>query len=113
MSDGTAHDDRGKVEQLFATISGLEAAEDRLRLLLAASEILASSIDYETTLKNLPACLVPQFADGCVVDLVDDHRGLVRVAVTIADPTKAVLGERLKSLGPPNPDAPKGVLRIL
>ena len=42
------------------------------RVLAEASQRLASTLDYETTLANLATLLVPRFADWYAVDVVDD-----------------------------------------
>ena len=88
-------------------------AEERLKILLDVSEMLASSIDYEATLSTLPRLLVPRVADGCVVDIVTPDDTIRRIGVALADAAKATLGDQLKRLGPPDPDSPTGVLRLL
>src|SRR5207253_7142456 len=45
-----------------------EAAGARLSVLAEASQQLAGTLDYETTLANLPDLLVPRFADWYAVD---------------------------------------------
>src|SRR3954452_6101861 len=54
-----------------------EAAERRSSFLANAGEVLASSLDYETTLASLAKLAVPSFADWCSVDIVDES-GLLR-----------------------------------
>ena len=46
-------------------------AEDQ-RFVAQASELLASSLDYETTLSNLATLAVPRFAAWCAIDMVGD-----------------------------------------
>ncbi|MGW1160293.1 PP2C family protein-serine/threonine phosphatase [Streptomyces sp. NPDC002519] len=62
-----------------------------LRLLADIGVILASSLDLdaEEALRRLSRRLVPQFADACVVDLLDGDR-VRRIAVTHRDPDRAV-----------------------
>src|SRR5438093_11152460 len=51
---------------LFALdISRRKRAEARLGLLVEAGAVLASSLDYETTLRNVVRLAVPFFADWC------------------------------------------------
>jgi PAS domain S-box-containing protein len=67
-----------------------EAAQLRLALLAEVSNILAGSLDYETTLQSVARLVVPHMADLCIVDLALD--GQVRkVAVAHADPSKEEL----------------------
>ena len=47
-------------------------AEDQ-RFVAEASELLASSLEYERTLANVAALAVPRFADWCAI-----HRGRIR-----------------------------------
>ena len=62
-----------------------QLAETR-RLLAEASDVLASSLDYETTLANVAALVVPQLADWCVVDVVGEDGAIQRLAVAHEDP---------------------------
>jgi PAS domain S-box-containing protein len=70
----------------------------RLRFLARASEILASSLDYQQTLRNVAGLAVPQIADWCTVDLFDDQgRRRESVAIAHADPAKLELAERMRA----------------
>ena len=60
-------------------------AEERLRLIAAANELLARWLDYPTPLDDVCALLVPDVAEVCVVDLVRDTH-LERVGQAYADP---------------------------
>ena len=65
-----------------------EAANERLAVLADASQRLASTLDYETTLANLATLLVPRYADWYAVDVLDDTGGFKRLAVAHMDPAK-------------------------
>ena len=54
-------------------------------LLSDASKRLASSLDYAATLENVARAALPDFADACIIDLVDDAAIFRRVAVAHAD----------------------------
>jgi signal transduction histidine kinase len=56
-------------------------------------------------LEAIAELLVPAFADGCVVDVIDEHGALRRVVVRDASPAHAELAARLKALAPPRPEA--------
>ncbi|HWV57802.1 MAG TPA: GAF domain-containing protein, partial [Longimicrobiales bacterium] len=61
-----------------------QRAEHRLGFLAESSAILASSLDYQTTIQQVIDLAVPQIADGCTVDVVED--GTVRrIASSHAD----------------------------
>lgn len=56
--------------------------EQRQRFMAEASTALVSSLDMETTLKNVAALAVPGIADWCAVDLFDENDKLRQVVVT-------------------------------
>jgi PAS domain S-box-containing protein len=65
----------------------LHRAEGSQRFLANASELLASSLDYETTLASVARLAVPYLADWCLIDLRDGDE-ITRVAVAHADAAK-------------------------
>jgi PAS domain S-box-containing protein len=88
------------------------AAEGR-RFLAEATEVLASSLDYEETLANVAALAVPQFADWCSIDLVGPGRSIERLTVAHADPEKIQWADELAKQYPVDPDAPIGVPNVI
>jgi signal transduction histidine kinase len=82
-------------------------AESR-RLIAEASEQLASSLDYETTLSNVAALVVPALADWCVIDIVGEEGAIQRLAVAHQDPAKVERAKQLIEQLPIDPDAPRG-----
>jgi PAS domain S-box-containing protein len=88
-----------------------EEAQRRLEFLAEASAILASSLDYQTTLANVARLAVPAFADACLVDIVED--GVFRlVAVAHVDPQKGSLLEELRRQHPIDPNSSYGVAKV-
>jgi PAS domain S-box-containing protein len=89
----------------------LNAAERRLRenldYLGRASELLAQSLDVETTLQRLADFAVPRLADWAAVDLLDDGE-IKPVAVAHSNPAKVELARDLQRRYPTDPDAPAG-----
>ena len=75
-------------------------AEQESAFLAAAGEILASSLDYEQTLKNVAELAVPDIVDWCAVDLIDKDGGRQRVAVAHVDPERLKLAEQLRAYEP-------------
>ncbi len=100
-----------EVEQLSAAMRSMQAAvahrEDDLRLLATASERLTESLEYTETLSTAADVAVPDFADWCVVDVVDTGR-VTRAAVAHADPTKQPLAQRLHETYPPDVASSRG-----
>jgi PAS domain S-box-containing protein len=88
------------------------AAESRLSFLGEASARLASSLDYELTLRALADLAVPRLADWCMVDLLEDDGTLQPVAVAHVDPAKVELAHEYRRRYPPRPDEPQGALAV-
>jgi len=88
-------------------------AELRDRFLARATETLMSSLDYEETLRNVAWLAVPEVADWCAVELVDERGARQRVAVAHRDAAKLELAERLRAFEPEELDPDRGVGRIL
>ena len=83
------------------------------RLLAEASALLGDSLEYELTLTNVARLAVPELADWCSVDVLDE-RGLVKnIAVAHADPTKGGLAQELRRRYPEDPEAGGAVHRVL
>jgi two-component system sensor histidine kinase BarA len=90
-----------------------KTSEER-RFLAEASAILASSLDYETTLKNVASLSVPQFADWCAVDVVRDAGTVERLTIAHADPEQVRRADALARRFPwPGPNAGHGVAKVL
>ena len=82
-----------------------KTSEER-RFLAEASAILASSLDYEATLRNVASLAVPQFADWCTVDIVGEGDTVERLTVAHADPEQVRWADELMRRFPrPGPDA--------
>jgi PAS domain S-box-containing protein len=75
-------------------ITDRRVGEERQRFLADAGTLLASSLDYETTLRSVAQLAVPLLADYCVVDLRDGDR-VRRVEAAHADPALQPLVSRL------------------
>jgi hypothetical protein len=87
-----------------------EASE---HFLAEASTALSSSLDYETTLATVARLAVPQFADWCGVDMVDEEGTLRRLVVAHVDPAKIEWAHEIYQRYPPDPTDPKGLYHIL
>jgi len=90
-----------------------EAARERLTFLAEASRVLASSLDYETTLEQVAQLAVPAIADWCVVDVLGPEETLKRVALTHVDPEKIAWANELSERYPDDPDASDGIYSVL
>src|SRR5205823_6758302 len=69
-----------------------EDARRRATFLAEAGRVLGTSFDYQTTLSMLSRLAVPEFADYCIVDILDDRASAAyRTAATHMDPAKEAL----------------------
>jgi PAS domain S-box-containing protein len=94
-------DDDGRMEAIaFASrdIHARKAAETRLKLLSKVST-LAEAMEYEGVLSAVARLSIPELADWCIVDVVEDGR-LRRGKVAHRDPAKAALAEELLRFDP-------------
>jgi PAS domain S-box-containing protein len=94
-------------------ISERKQSERTMRFLTDASTMLASSLDYETTLASVARLAVPGVADWCAVDLLTEDRGLQRLAVAHVDPTKTQLAYELCECYAEDPHSPHGLHQVL
>jgi serine phosphatase RsbU (regulator of sigma subunit) len=105
-------DEAGEVE---ATITIIEDVTDQHRaerhaaFLAEVSEVLASSLDYEQTLRNVAALAVPTIVDWCAVDLLEEGGERKPVAVAHVDPARIRLAEELRRYEPGQLDPDQGL----
>ena len=71
-------------------------AEKRATFLAEASKVLASSLDYETTLEHVAQLVVGELADWCTIDVREDDGELRRVAVIHRDPARDTPIQRMR-----------------
>ena len=111
---GLAVQFRAQSSQLRAARDAAVASEERRRLLAEAGRVLASSLDYETTVSTVARLAVPDFADWCAVDLLMGDE-IKRLAVAHRDPDKVRwvqevdVGVRLQ----PSAEADAGVAAVI
>jgi hypothetical protein len=90
-----------------------EVSRERAVLLAEASRLLASSLDYETTLQRLARLVVPTLADLCVIDIVSDDGEIRQLAAVHADPAKDAAARELGRRFPPDRRGHHPVARAL
>jgi len=105
-------DEDGRVEATITMIEDVteqKRAEHRAVFLAQASAVLASSLDYGQTLRNVAQLAVPEVADWCAVDLVDDDGDRLPVAVAHVNPDRLSLAEELRGYEPERLDPEQGL----
>jgi PAS domain S-box-containing protein len=109
-------DEDGSVDTTITIIEDVterRQAELRGSFLAQAGAVLASSLDYEQTLRNVAELAVPEIADWCAVDLFDEDGDRKPVAVAHTDPARLTLAEQLRTYEPERPDPDQGVGLVL
>jgi PAS domain S-box-containing protein len=101
------------VTERRAALEHERAARRRASFLARASELLESSLDYETTLRNVAQIVVPEIVDWCAIHVLDEVGELQLVAVAHTDPEKERLAWDLERRFPGRPDAERGLAAVV
>jgi PAS domain S-box-containing protein len=86
---------------------------ERLHFLSEATTLLASSLDYQTTLTNVARLAVPRLAQWCAVYVVAEDGAVRRLAGAHADPAKEELLRQLARAYPLSDDPAHPVRRAI
>ena len=87
-------------------------AQRRIAFIVEASDVLASSLDYEETLNALARLAVPRLCDWCVIYIVGPGGSIERRAVEHAGGRQQVVRAILEA-HPIRPDADVGVPQVI
>jgi PAS domain S-box-containing protein len=98
---------------VFENITEVKRAQLAESFVAEASRLLASSMDYAETLQRVAQLAVPQLADWCAVDLLNDRGEIERVAVHHSDPARRAQAERLSLTDRQDLDKPTGVPEVI
>ncbi len=98
--------------KLRKTLAALAERERIARVLSDASALLASSLDYESTLTRVAELAVPEFADWCAVDMVNEEGVLQRLAIA-RSARAAAAPHGLSTLGAPTPEGGYGATAVV
>jgi PAS domain S-box-containing protein len=97
------HDAGGQLVAAVTIIEDLTAvktAEVHTRILANSGRILASTLDYEQTLRNVAQVAVPDLADWCIVELLDEQGRREPVVITHRIAEKQELVRALQAFEP-------------
>jgi PAS domain S-box-containing protein len=101
-------DETGRIIRWFGTNTDVTDQ----RFLDEATKVLHSSLNYTDTLEQLARLAVPEMADWCVVDLVE-QAGVRRVATAHWDPEKARMADEWARKYPPDWNAQTGAPNVI
>lgn len=99
---------------VLVDITDRKINELNLSFLAGAGAILSSSLDYRKTLQRITELAVPDIADWCTVDILDEHGKLQLVGLSHKDPGKVRWAKELRrQQGPPEMDSDNGTARVV
>jgi PAS domain S-box-containing protein len=101
------------VVNVIEDVTQAKRAELAQRLLAEASDVLASSLEYESTLQRVAEVAVPDFADWCGLDLPGPDGFAQLVAIAHCDPDKAALAKRMRTRYPVPLDREQGIAAVM
>jgi PAS domain S-box-containing protein len=112
--EGTSQDDRARLlaREHDARVQA-EEARRRFAFLAEAGEVLASSLDYETTLAAVAHLAVSQIADWCAIQMVELDGSVRSIVTAHLDPAKVELARELGDRYPFDPGAATGAAQVL
>lgn len=93
-------------------ITARRNSERNFQFLAEASRILSSSLDYQTTHNNVAKLAVPEIADWCAIDILNE-KGMQLVAVAHKDPKKIKWAKELRKVNPVDMNAPTGLPNVI
>lgn len=88
-------------------------ANERLQFLSNATQLLASSLDYDETVSTLARLCVPDFADWAGVDLVEPGGQIRPLVMVHEDPERLAYAREIRDRHPPDLEEPRGLGNVL
>lgn len=104
---------------VFNDIDDEKRSAIRREFLTEASRLLGSSLDYEETLRNIARAAVPDLADWCAIEMLDDPSDtswppkVTRLVVEHQDPAKVLWAKELEKRVQQDWNAPAGLPRVI
>ncbi|HLM74330.1 MAG TPA: PAS domain-containing protein, partial [Polyangiaceae bacterium] len=98
---------------LVLDVTEQKRVEDSVRFISEAGRILASSLEYEKTLKTVAALAVPRLADWCMVEILAGDGTSEQIAIAHTDPSMADRAAEQRRLYPLDPARDRGLWRVM
>jgi PAS domain S-box-containing protein len=89
------------------------AARRRLALLASVGPVLYSALDYGARMERIARLAVPELADWCLVDIIEEDGSVDQIAAAHADPAREGLLRELLTHRRFGEDAPGTVAQVL
>jgi len=98
---------------LVIDITKRKITENNLHILAKANTQFSASLGYRQTLDAIASMIVPDVADWCSIDIIEDGK-IEQVAIAHKDPTKVKWAKKLQAKqGPVDLDAPNGSAKVI
>jgi hypothetical protein len=91
----------------------MRASRRRLELLLAATSRLDSSLDPQQTLRRIASTALPELAELCTIDLIDEDGSITATVAASIEPALALRVEELRSRQGPERFEDHPISRVL
>jgi PAS domain S-box-containing protein len=98
---------------MIEDVTAVKTAEVYTRVLAESGRILASSLDYQQTLRNVAHVALPALADWCMVELIDGDGRREQIEIAHRDPAQGELAVRMRDLEPPEIRPEQAVGRVI
>lgn len=115
ISESLIRDTQGRaigVSKIVRDATERKRAEEAARFLAEVNDVLASSLDYETTLASVARLAVPQLADWCAVHVTAEDGTIQQLALSHVDPAKVELARELQRRYLEDPNVPYSVSNV-
>ncbi|BAZ50685.1 two-component hybrid sensor and regulator [Nostoc sp. NIES-4103] len=106
---------KGTVDQgafFILDITERKQAEEIFRCIAEISNQFSTSLDYEQTLEQIAKILVPQLADWCCIDILQEDGSIRRLPIAHADASKAEWARQLQQY-PSDPQGTNAIALVL
>jgi len=103
VNDSPIRDEAGQtigLVRIATDVTARKHVERAQRLLAEAGAALASSMDYESTIRTVARLCVPTFADFCLVDVVEEDSSMRRLEAAHDDPAMEALAREMRQAYP-------------
>lgn len=98
---------------LVVDVTEEKRIEDSIRFLAEVGKVLASSLEYDKTLRAVASLAVPRLADWCMVEVLTEEGASEQLAVAHADPEKVERAAELRRRYPSDRERDYGLRRVM
>jgi PAS domain S-box-containing protein len=116
VTDSAIKDEKGNfigIVCIANDITERKKQDEMLQFLTHASKQLGSSLEYETTLKNLSNLVVPTLADWCSIDVIDEDGSIKQLSLSHIHANKIKFAKELRKNYPADLSIDSNIERVI